>query len=172
MASLQRVYWDACAWIAYIARETAVPMKGGGTENRFAMCEAVLRGAKDGNFEIVTSCFTLAEVCKNADVKSSPLDNLPAFFERSYILTVPVDFAIGKHAQNMQASGLVSLKPPDSIHLASALRASVDQINTFDSDLLKLNGTIPGRDGQPLKIIKPGTDHSPMPLFKGDNYGE
>ena len=165
MASLQRLYWDACTWIAYIAMETSIPMKDGSAENRFAMCEAVLKGARDKRFEIVTSCFTLAEVCKSGDVKNSPVDNLPAFFEHSYILTVPVDFAIGRHAQSMQASGLVALKPQDSIHLASALRARVDQINTFDADLLKLNETIPGRDGKPLKIIKPGADLSPLPLF-------
>ncbi|MFC4671518.1 type II toxin-antitoxin system VapC family toxin [Seohaeicola nanhaiensis] len=171
MASPQRIYWDACAWIAYIAKETAVPIKSGGKENRFAMCEAVLKGAREGKYELVTSCFTLAEVCKHSEVKSSPVDNLPAFFEHKYILMIPVDFALGRHAQNMQASGLVALKPPDAIHLASALRAKVDQINTFDTDLLKLDGSIPGRDGNPLKIIKPGSDKSPLPLFPGKPDG-
>lgn len=166
MANPQRIYWDACAWIAYIAKETSIPLKDGGTENRFAMCEAVLKGAREGKYEIVTSCFTLAEVCKSGEVKSSPVDNLPAFFEHTYILTVPVDLALGRHAQNMQASGLVALKPPDAVHLASALRALVGQINTFDSDILKLDGTIPGRDGKPLKIVKPGGDISPMPLWE------
>lgn len=168
MANPQRIYWDACTWIAYIAKETAVPLKGGETENRFAMCEAVLKGARDGKYEIVSSCFTLAEVCKSGEVKNSPVDNLPAFFEHSYILTIPVDLALGRHAQSMQASGLVALKPPDAVHLASALRAQVDQINTFDAEILKLDGTIPGRDGRPLKIIKPGSDTSPMPLFRKD----
>lgn len=84
MANPQRIYWDACAWIAYIAKETAVPLKDGGKENRFIMCEAVLKGAREGKYEIVTSCFTLAEVCKSGEVKSSPVDNLPAFFEHSY----------------------------------------------------------------------------------------
>tara|TARA_R110002096_G_scaffold80281_1_gene188176 strand:- start:138 stop:656 length:519 start_codon:yes stop_codon:yes gene_type:complete len=172
MANPLRIYWDACTWIAYIAKETSVPLKGGGIENRFAMCEAVLKGARDGKYEIVTSCFTLAEVCKSSEVKDSPVSNLPAFFEHSYILTVPVDLALGRHAQSMQASGLVSLKPPDAIHLASALRARVDQINTFDGGILKLNGTIPGRDSKPLKIIKPGEDKSPLPLFGNGNNGE
>ncbi|TBN41077.1 PIN domain-containing protein [Paracoccus subflavus] len=172
MANPQRIYWDACAWIAYIAKETTIPLKGGGQENRFVMCEAVLKGAREGKYEIVTSCFTLAEVCKNGEVKSSPVDNLPAFFEHSYILTVPVDLALGRHAQNIQASGLVALKPPDAVHLASALRARVDQIHTFDANILKLDGTIPGRDGKPLKIVKPGADTSPMPLFGKGNDEE
>jgi len=165
MTKSARLYWDACAWIAYIAQETATPLKRGGTENRFAMCENVLRGARDGKFEIVTSAFTLAEVCKSPEVLSSPVDNLPAFFERSYILIVPVDLSIGRHAQTMQASGLITLKPPDAIHLASALRAEVDQINTFDQQILSLNGKIPSRGGAPMRICKPGEDKSPLPLL-------
>ena len=176
MAKSTRIYWDACAWIAYIARETSVRLSGGGTENRFLMCEGVLKAARAGKFEIVTSCFTLAEVCKNPDVKSSPVDNLPAFFERSYILTVPVDMAIGRRAQAMQASGIVSLKPPDTVHLASALRAEVEQFNTFDSAILKLDGHIAGRDGKPMKICKPGYDSSALALWGGlddtDESGE
>lgn len=165
MSSPRRVYWDACAWIAYIARETAVRQKDGSTENRFTMCQAVLKAAEAGKIEIVTSAFTLAEVCKAPDVKGSPIDNLPAFFEKSYILIVPVDLSVGRRAQTMQASGLVSLKPPDAIHLASALRADAPEINTFDTDLLKLDGTIPRKEGDPLKIIKPGTGGSPLPLL-------
>ena len=166
MARPTRIYWDSCAWIAYIAKETAIPLNGGGTENRFAMCESVLKAAREGEYEIVTSCFTLAEVCKSPEVTDSPIDNLPAFFEHSYILTVPVDLSIGRKAQHMQASGLISLKPPDAIHLASAQRAEVEELNTFDGNILKLNGTINGRDGKPLKIYKPSMGGSRLPLFE------
>lgn len=167
MSNPERIYWDACVWIAYIARETAVPLRDGGTENRFAVCESTLNAAREGRYEIVTSCFTLAEVCKKPSVRESPVDNLPGFFERSYILTVPVDFAIGRRAQAMQVSGLVNLKPPDAIHLASALRAGVAQFNTFDNGIIELNNRIPLQDGRPLKICKPGRDESPLPLFEG-----
>ncbi len=85
MAKLQRVYWDACAWIAYINQEKSVRNKDGQIENRFAKCQNILERASNGEFEIVTSAFTLAEVCKSPEVKSSPLDNLPSFFEKSYI---------------------------------------------------------------------------------------
>ena len=98
MAKAQRIYWDACAWIAFIAEEKAVPLKGGGIENRYAMCLNILEEARKGRYEIVTSAFTLAEVCKNSAVVDSPIDNLPAFFEKSYILIVPVDLAIGQRS--------------------------------------------------------------------------
>jgi len=114
MANLLRVYWDACAWIAYISQEKSVDIGDGRTENRFAMCADILDRAQAGKLEIVTSAFTLAEVCKNPEVKDSPIDNLAKFFERSYILTIPVDMAIGRHAQNLQVSGSTNLKPPDA----------------------------------------------------------
>lgn len=165
MSNLLRVYWDACTWIAYIAQEKSIDIGDGKTENRFAMCIEILRMAQDSKLEIVTSAFTLAEVCKNPEIKDDPLDNLAAFFERSYILTVPIDMSIGRRAQGMQTSGLVNIKPPDAIHLASAQRASVLELHTFDKKMLNLDGVIAGADNKPMKICKP-TQGKPLgPLF-------
>lgn len=165
MANVLRVYWDACAWIAYIAQEKSVDIGESHTENRYAMCAEVLRMAQNNKLEIVTSAFTLAEVCKSPEVKDDPLDNLAAFFERSYILIVPVDMAIGRRAQNMQTTGLVSLKPPDAVHLASAQRAAVTELHTFDSKILNLDGVIVGADNKPMKICKPMQGKPLGPLF-------
>lgn len=171
MGKLLRVYWDACAWIAYINQEKAIKTPDGKLENRFAMCEEVLRLAQRKKLEIATSAFTLAEVCKNSEVKDSPLDNLPSFFEKSYILIVPVDMAVGRRAQNMQTSGLVNLKPPDAIHLASAQRANVAELHTFDRKILDLDSKITVAEGQPMKICKP-TEGKPLgPLFE-DSDGD
>lgn len=82
MAKAQRIYWDSCAWIAFIAEEKAVPFKGG-TENRYSMCLNILEAARKGKYEIVTSAFTLAEVCRSSKVVSSPIDNLPAFLRKA-----------------------------------------------------------------------------------------
>lgn len=171
MAKTPRVYWDACAWIAYINQEKAAPKSDGGTEDRFAMCAEILRMAQDGKLEIVTSAFTLAEVCKSSEVKDSPLDNLPAFFEKSYILIVPVDMAIGRRAQNLQTSGLVNLKPPDAVHLASAQRAAVSELHTFDDKILNLDGKITGADEKPMRICKPTEGKPHGPLFDEENNG-
>lgn len=168
MAKSQRVYWDACAWISFIAEERAVALRSGGTENRFSMCLSILEAAKKGKIEIVTSAFTLAEVCKSPEVIDSPIDNLAAFFERSYILIVPVDLSIGRRAQGMRTSGLVSLKPPDCIHLASAQRAKVSELHTFDQKILDLDGKVFSSEGTPLKICKP-TLGNPLPLFDDSN---
>ena len=159
-----RVYWDACAWIAFISQEKKVPLKNDKFENRFAMCDQILKDAESGKYEIVTSAFTLAEVCKADAVRDSPADNLPYFLDRSYILVLPVDKSVGAKAQKLQTSGLVNLKPPDAIHLASAQRAGVAELHTFDTRILNI-GKIIGTDGRPLKICKP-TEGQPLPLFQ------
>ena len=166
MAKPIRVYWDACAWIAYINQEKAVLNKQDQAENRFSMCRNVLKLASKGKIEIVTSAFTLAEVCKKPEVKESGLDHLPSFFEKSYILVIPVDLAIGRKAQTLQVSGLVNLKPPDAVHIASAQRANVTELHTFDAGVLNLDGAITNAEGSPMKICKPTQGQSLGPLFE------
>lgn len=169
MIRLPWVYWDACAWIAYINQEKSVTQKDGSIENRFAKCLDVLNKANNKELEIVTSAFTLAEVCKDPNVRESPLENLTGFFERHYIVTLPVDMSIGRRAQHMQASGLVSLKPADTIHLASAIRAKVTEFHTFDKRILQLDGLIPSADSKPIKICKPSEGVPLGPLFDRGN---
>src|SRR5690606_16290533 len=94
-----RIYWDACAWISYINQEMPGPGKAF-TEPRFEMCRETLRDAVSGDIEIVTSAFTLAEVCKRKPDPAVPAINLPSFFDQPYILLVPVDKVIGTRAQN------------------------------------------------------------------------
>lgn len=165
MSSLKRIYWDACVWIALIKQET-VTLKDSTVEKRYARCREIIDMAEKGSVEIVTSAFTIAEVCKSPDVKDSGVENLATYFDKSYILLVPVDKTVAVKAQGMQTSGLAGLKPPDAIHLASAYRAQVLEMHSYDSDLLNLNRAITGRDGQPMRVCKPG-DVIPEGLFAG-----
>lgn len=162
MAKLARVYWDACTWIAYLNKEEKIALRDGSTENRFSMCRYVLDRAEKGEIEIATSTFTLAEVCK--DVKIKALKNLSGFFDRSYILMVPVDKGIGLKAQDMQVNGEINLKPPDAVHLASAYRGSAKEFHTFDKRILDHNKKIEGLGGSRIKICKP-SEGEPLPLF-------
>ena len=156
-----RVYWDACAWIAYINKE----MPGPDTtfdEPRFEMCRDTLKRAVAGDLEIVTSAFTLAEVCKRKPTPGSPTINLAAFFDQKYILLVHVDKAVGEKAQNLQLAGVAGLKPADAVHLASAMIANVPILHTFDGPLRRLTKTLSINDGNPLEIMRP-TEEIPMP---------
>lgn len=156
-----RLYWDACAWIAYINKE--MPEDGNNiTSRRFEMCQETLRRAELGEVEIVTSAFTLAEVCKRQPDPASPAINLAAFFDQRYILLIPVDKQVALRAQNLQLAGIAGVKPPDAIHLASALVANVPVFHTFDKKLLGLSNRLDLADGNTLSIVRP-TEEVPMP---------
>ena len=156
-----RIYWDACAWIAYINRE--MPKADNGIKQpRFDMCRQTLLRAESGEIEIVTSAFTLAEVCKRNPTPNAPATNLAGFFDQKYILLVPIDKQIGLKAQNLQLAGVGGLKPQDAVHLASALVANVPIFHTFDDKLLNLNKKLSLADGKDLTIVQP-TEEIPMP---------
>lgn len=164
MTNPKRIYWDACAWLAFIKQETIEV--DGKKENRHQMCKQILLAAEKGLLEIATSALTLSEVCKSPELKESPVDNLPAFFDKSYILLVTVDKAIGLKAQAMQLAGMSGLKPVDAIHLASALASNSTELHTFDTKLLNKSKHVAGKDGKPLIICKPGDNDATGTLLE------
>lgn len=172
MPKPKRIYWDACTWIAIINEERSVPQKDGTTENRFAMCEAVLERAQTGELEIIVSAFTLAEVCKDPKAKDENASKLPNFLDHEFIIVIPVDKDIALKAQNLQISGLAGLKPPDAIHLASAQKANCEEFHTFDGGLTGLDGQIAAKNGNAIKICKPGESEPLGGLFKDEGNDE
>ena len=159
-----RVYWDACAWIAYIKKEMPGPAYKF-TEPRYEMCRQVLQLAQARTLDIVTSAFTLSEVCKTKADPRSPAINLPAFFEQPYILLVNVDKQIGMKAQSLQLAGVSGLKPPDATHVASALVWNIPVFHTFDDGLLKLDKALSLNNGNLLRIVRPTEDDVQANLF-------
>ncbi len=166
MSKPTRIYWDACTWIAVINEERDVPKKDGTFENRFSPCEFVLNQAKKGEFEIVVSAFTLAEVCKNSEARTKQKSKLPLFLDDPFILILQVDKAIGLKAQDLQTTGKVTLKPADAVHIATAQYRNVEEFHTFDDRLLKLDGDIFGDNGNKIKICKPGEGNPLKGLFE------
>jgi predicted nucleic acid-binding protein len=162
--STDRIYWDACAWIALIQREKI--RVNGALEDREALCRPVIKEAEKGKIEIVTSYLCFAEVCKHPEAKSSQEDKIAAYFEHEYILGVPVDRVIGENARKLIMSGLSGLKPPDAIHVASAALANVREMHTFDKTLLGLTEKVLCQDGRILRIVKPNLPLPPAPLLE------
>jgi len=154
MAKPRRVAWDACTWIATIIQEQA-PLAGGGSEDRAVLCNHVIELAVKKNVEIATSGLSLAEVCRDAQVKQEDGDTLSDFFRNEYILIVPVDRYVGTLARQLMQSNLAGLKPPDAVHLATALIAEATEFHTFDGKLLKLDQKIARPGGGFLTIRKP-----------------
>lgn len=165
MAKPRLIYWDACTWIAYINREMPgpdTPFK----EPRYEMCRDTLKRAEEGEYEIATSAFTLAEVCKKPLDPASPANRLGSFFDQRYIVVIPVDKRIGIQAQTLQQAGLGKLKPPDAIHLASAMIWNVPIVHTFDGPLRDLNKVITTGDGNQLEIMMPTQEIAVPELLK------
>lgn len=165
MTQTKRIYWDSCVWIAYINKETKVPLKSGEIDNRYEKCLELFKQAKNSDLEIVTSAFTLAEVCRLGESPEGYEERLHDFFDRTYILIVPLDNQTGFEAQRLMISGICRQKPADAVHIASALRAGAVEMHSFDEDILKRDGNIVARDGTPLKICKPSTEEPLGPLF-------
>lgn len=87
---------------------------------------------------------------------------MPHFFDQKYILLIPIDKQIGLRAQNLQLAGIGGLKPPDAVHLASAIIANVAAFHTFDNKLLTLDKKLLKVDGGELSIVRP-TEEQPLP---------
>jgi predicted nucleic acid-binding protein len=161
MAKPRTICRDACTWISYIQKEMPADGKGF-TEPRYEMCRETLKRAEAGEYEIATSAFTLAEVCKRPLDPASPARNLAAFFEQPYILLIPVDMQVGRHAQQLQVAGLAGIKPPDAIHIASATVWNIPVFQTFDRRLIDLTRKIEMADGNLLEVMMP-TRENPTP---------
>lgn len=61
MTDIYKVYWDSCAWIAFVNKEAG----------RYEQLKKVYDAAKRGQLEIWTSTFTYAEVYKKQCVKGA-----------------------------------------------------------------------------------------------------
>lgn len=153
MATL-RYAWDSCTWIAMIIQEKA-SLPDGTVKDRAVPCNHVIGLAARKQAEIATSGLALAEVCKHAEVGAFDSDTLSDFFRNDYILVVSCDRNVGTRARELMQAGHSGLKPPDAVHLATALIANVIEFHTFDQKLLNLDGKLKKNDGGLLKICKP-----------------
>jgi predicted nucleic acid-binding protein len=149
-----RYAWDSCTWIAMIIQEHA-QLKDGTTEDRGKLCNHVIELAAKKQLEIVTSGLALAEVCKHEEVKAVDGDDFSDFFRNDYILVVAIDRDVGTLARKLMQSGYPGLKPPDAVHLATAIVADVKELHTFDAKLLGLDGKLEMRSAGVLQICKP-----------------
>jgi predicted nucleic acid-binding protein len=167
----KRRYWDACAWIALIIDEKihdpADDPNGRVVEHRGQMCRQLIHAAQKGVVEVVTSSFSLVEVCKSSGVKDGSDDKIKRFFEHSFVLIVNVDAQVGELARKLMREEHPGLKPADATHLASAVIGRAEELHTFDRKLLNLSGKIIGLDGTPLRICKPAPPALPAPLLEG-----
>ncbi|MGY3328520.1 putative nucleic acid-binding protein [Mesorhizobium sp. USDA 4775] len=168
MAKAKRYYWDSGAWIDLL---------NGKPQTKRAL-EIIYNAAKRGEVEIWTSTISHVEVFMLESEKgthkpypSANEDVIAQLLEQPFIKLIPVDLEIARHARKILRETPGFKNKPDAIHLASALRWSVDALHTFDtSDLISRNGQFTKKDGTPLLICVPD-ETTDGPLFANQKTG-
>ena len=163
MAELRRIYWDSCVWLGLINGE---PKKKRAVEYTY-------NAAKTGSHEIWTSTLSHVEVFRIKGEEKNPkpyatgmLDKIEEMFEQDFIKLVPVDLEVAKLARRLLRENDGLTKRPDAVHLASAIRWSIDSLHTYDgNDLLHLDGKLKTKTGTVLRITLPD-DPPDGPLFQ------
>lgn len=118
--------------------------------------------AKQGNLEIVTSAFTLAEVfkrkCAAAAGGLAPESdtNFEDYLLYDFVVMVGLDREVGTYARRLLRTHSEIKKPQDAVHLATAALNNVDEFHTFDGkNLLPLNEKIARADAAMLRVCTP-----------------
>lgn len=128
------VYLDSCVVVSYLK----------GDPDRIAMCKAAFRDAQTGVTRGLTSAFSLAEVIK-LDVgylSEEHEEKIDEFFKHPWIQIALVDRRVATKAR--EVSRKYRIKPPDAIHIATALLYRATNFFTYDDKLVaKVKDKIP-----------------------------
>jgi len=141
---IDRHYWDSDVFLAWFIKE----------EGKHNKCLGAIHSAENGELEIITSTLTFTEVLwlrNRSKMTREKANDIRNFFSQEYIIPVVLDRGIAEYAQDLIWT-YDKLKPKDAIHVASALKNRIQIFDTFDNDLISLNGQL---GSPPLKITIP-----------------
>ena len=144
-----RRLWDSSVVIGYLAGDAGLEPH----------CSQIIGQAEAGGLEIVVSEMAKVETAylkELPDAESALL--IREFFSREYIIPVSLDDPVSAIAQDLVRKYRTPpiLRPPDAVHLATAILWRIPILETTDSDLLRLDQ----REGDPLITIR-------RPLYQG-----
>lgn len=153
---MKRIYWDSCCFIDYL----------NGTE-RGKQVRGVVEKAQNGELQIVTSVLTLTEVLGVKNATEEEKNKIKkAFTPACGILLVDATKHLAESARDFIWDYGYHKHSKDAVHLATALYVTkyqaIDEIHSFDTDLLKLNGRIG------IRVVRPSLEDYPetaKPLF-------
>ncbi|MCH8042323.1 MAG: PIN domain-containing protein [Planctomycetes bacterium] len=151
----ERIYWDSCVYISCIEK----------TPGRYPVLRDILDDAESGKVLFVASAFIIAEVNKFDDPTASAAEQaekLRKFFENDYIEIRAMDRRTAELAADISRTHRI--KPPDAVHVATAILSQCSCLQTYDGDkgearkLLAFNAKI---GSPPLTIEVPQVRSNP-----------
>jgi len=119
--------WDADALIGWLGEEG----------DKMPECEPVIRWAEQGKVRIIVSTLAMVEVIKlkrHVPVPKAAQDRIDAFFQRTFLIVRNVDPATARLARELVWNN--GINPKDAVHVATALRANAQVLDTFDKALI------------------------------------
>lgn len=149
-------YWDTCLFLAWLKDEERKTGEMDGVRD-------IIQRMKRRDAKVITSVLTTVEVLAAkipVGIDSPFKDLLKRVNRQSMDIRVA---SLAHDLRNHYATLDRSLKAPDAIHLATAIHYRVDELHTFDDQLLSLSGNI---GGHKLIICKPETKAPQLDLRK------
>lgn len=138
MAGIKYRYWDSDTFLAHLQGD---PIKA-------PQCLGVMQAVESGEVKIVTSAFTLSEVAYikgPGNLTREQSDKILDFFQNEFIVVITLDRKIAEIGRDLVTQN--NVKPPDAVHLASALHVNntiypIESFDTFDQGLIRLSQKI------------------------------
>jgi len=147
MRKKQIVYWDSDCFLGFLKNEA----------DKIAQCKGTTDNAQNGNLIIATSAITLIEVVKlnkHLRLEAKSEKTIRDFFSNPYIYIHNVDREVGIAARDLIWKH--NLTQRDAIHVATALKLTLNKMHTFDTQLHELTN----KYGNPkLQICKPDIEY-------------
>jgi predicted nucleic acid-binding protein len=156
-----RYYWDSNPFIAYL----------NGEEEFMPVLDELLQLAESEEIRLFSSAVSVLEVAfAAAEVAASNLDAdtlgmIDAFWKSGLITTIEIDLVTAEEGRNLMRAGIPygwRLSPRDALHLASAKRLEVDELQTWDGRLYKYSELIG------LPVCAPHATQPRLPYSAGD----
>ena len=123
-------YLDSSVFVAFLNQET-IPAADG--TPRVEVARRVLEQAAAGTYPIVTSALSVAEV--RLFPGAAAVQASAGIFEPPRIQVVNLDLAIALSAQTF--GNAYNLKPPDAIHLATAVQYNCAELLVWDDAFIR-----------------------------------
>ena len=117
-------------------------------------CPGIIQQAEAGILEIAVSEMAKAETAYLEGLSDAQSELLiREFFSREYIIPISIDDPVSAIARDLvRKYRSLKLRPPDAIHLATAILWRIPVLETTDPDLLRLNQM---EGNPPITVRKP-----------------